>query len=62
MTTMVTFPAEAEGDDSTGIKTWRVPLPGALTGQYFDLVVDAGAQPYRDRAVWVEAQLQRPLR
>ena len=39
-----------------------VPLPGALTGQYFDLVVDAGAKGLQDRAVWVEARLQRPLR
>jgi hypothetical protein len=33
-----------------------------LVGRYFDLVVDAGSAPIQDRAVWVEARLQRPLR
>ena len=62
VTTMVTFPEGDEVTNSRGIKTWTVPLPGELIGEYFDLVVDAGSAPFQDRAVWVEARLQRPLR
>jgi hypothetical protein len=61
VTTMVTFPELREGDDRKGTTTWMVPLPGELSGDYFDLVVDAGSAPFQDRAVWVEARLLRPL-
>jgi len=62
LTTMVTLPDRHEWDDPDDIKTWMVPLPGDLVGQYFDLLVDAGAAPFQDQAVWVEARLQRPLK
>jgi hypothetical protein len=62
LTVAVTFPERIDADDLQGIRTWTVPLPGNLVGEYFDLIVDAGSKPIRDRAVWVEARLQRPLR
>ena len=47
--------------DSERIKTLIFPLPTNVSVAYLYLVVDNGSTAYLDRAVWVDAEIRRPL-